>query len=457
MGFLILLPLVSACSRYAARNQAPIESYKENEEVRISREFHREAKKRLKFVRNLEVERYIDQIGKQILSVMGPQPFDYRFFVVEDRELNAFAVPGGSIYVHTGLIEKAKSTDELAAVLGHEIVHIKARHMARMSGLDVLSLVGLLGIFLGGGSGAQAAGALGQALAVSRQLAYNRQLEQEADTLGVKYITQAGYDPAGALKFLKIVDQERGLNPVDVPKYLLSHPVTQERIANVENTIRSFRLEGQRSTPVTTDSIKKIQILIRLERNETNSVLSDYERLEKQFPDSAEPKYLLALAYQHSGALEKARASLERARASNPGIPGIDRDLGRLYFQSGEPGLAWEFFERSLKKEPKEPLTYIYLGELFEQQEKFTDAVGAYLTAQQISPLWAEPPQRLGMVYGKMKRLGDAYYYLGRSQMLQDENDKAIFNLERALKIFGPASPRGEAIQEELELAKSRR
>ena len=116
----------------------------EDEEVRISREFRREAKKQFKFVNQPEVERYVDRIGRRILAATGPLSYEYRFFVVEEDQLNAFAVPGGSIYLFTGLIERAKSTDELAGVLGHEIVHIKGHHMARSSGPDAISVLSLL-------------------------------------------------------------------------------------------------------------------------------------------------------------------------------------------------------------------------------------------------------------------------------------------------------------------------
>ncbi|HEU5463856.1 MAG TPA: M48 family metalloprotease, partial [Candidatus Binatia bacterium] len=128
----------------------------EDEEARISREFRREAKKHLKFVNHPEVERYVDRIGRRILAATGPQPFDYRFFVVQDNQLNAFAVPGGSIYLFSGLVERAKSTDEIAGVLGHEIVHIKARHMARSSGPDAVSVLSLLGMVLLARSGSGA-------------------------------------------------------------------------------------------------------------------------------------------------------------------------------------------------------------------------------------------------------------------------------------------------------------
>ena len=194
----------------------------EDEEVKISREFRREAKKYLKFVTDPEVERYLDRIGRQILSTMGPLSFDYQFFIVEDPQLNAFAVPGGSVYFYTGLIERAKSSSEIAGVLGHEIVHIKGHHMARSSGLDAIALLGMVGAILlaskGSGGGAQAAGMIGQGVSATRQIAYGRQLEMEADTLGVRYMSAAGYDPKGSLGFLKTMDQERALNPIDIPR-----------------------------------------------------------------------------------------------------------------------------------------------------------------------------------------------------------------------------------------------
>src|SRR5437773_3990611 len=136
--------------------------------------------------------------------------------LVQDSQLNAFAVPGGTIYMYSGLIERAKSTDEIAGVLGHGITHIKGHHMARSSGPDAISVLSLLSMVLlaRSGSGAQAAGAVGQAVSATRQIAYSRQLEMEADTLGVRYMAAAGYDPKGSLGFLKTLDQERALSQI---------------------------------------------------------------------------------------------------------------------------------------------------------------------------------------------------------------------------------------------------
>jgi beta-barrel assembly-enhancing protease len=452
--FLVLV--ISGCGSYLPPVPSIIKPLGEDEEVRISREFRREAKKHLKFITHPEVERYVDRVGLRILSAVGPQPFDYRFFVVENPQLNAFAVPGGSIYLHSGLLERTKSTAEVAGVLSHEIVHVKGRHMARMSGLDGTALLGLLGTLLVAvGPGGQAAGAIGQAIAATRQIAYTRQLEMEADTLGVRYMSAAGYDPNGSLGFLKILDQERALNPIEIPLYMMTHPLSQERVANVELVIRSLgQTPGKSDEP---DPIKKIQIILRSERYESERVIEEYEKLVGQKPASAEPVHLLAFAQQLAGKLPQARENFEKARRLNPKSPGLDRDMGQLYTKLEEYRLAREALDRALAVEPREPLNYLYLGELLEIQSDLRGAVGAYLMAHNLSPLWDKPPHRLGVAYGKLNRLGDAYYYLGRSSLLQDEDEKAIADFEKAVKLLGADSPRAQEIKEELKRIKARK
>lgn len=452
--------VVSGCSsssRVAQDILPSVSGPSEDEETRISREFRREARKQLKFVTNPEVERYIDRIGQRILSAMGTQQFEYRFFVIQDSQLNAFAVPGGSIFFFTGLIERAKTTSEIAGVLGHEIVHIKGRHMARQSGPDAISLLGLLGAFLLArtGSGGQAAGVVGQAISATRQIAYSRQLEMEADTLGVRYMAAAGYDPKGSVGFLKALDQERALNPIDIPAYMMTHPITQERIANTELVIRSLGKTEVKAEPA--DLLEKIKIILRIERRDADAVLAEYDKRVRQNPESAESLHLLGVAQQLTGQLASAKENYEKARRLNPGNPDLNRDVGRLYTQTGDFASARAAFNRALELEPKEPLTYLYLGELYEKEGDLRAAAGAYLNAYNLSPLWDKPPYRLSVVYGKLDRLGDAYYYHGRALLLQDDDQRAFADFDKAIKIFGDKSPRGQLIKEELTVLRARR
>jgi predicted Zn-dependent protease len=429
----------------------------EDEEVRISREFRREAKKQLKFVNDPEVERYVENIGRRILSAIGPQPFDYRYFVIDQDVLNAFAIPGGTIYVYSGLLDRVRSTDELAAVMAHETTHVFKRHMVRASGIDPVAILGLLGAVLAArsGAGSEAALALGQGIAVTRQIAYTRQLELEADTLGLKYMTAAGYDPRAMVSFQKVMLQEQTLNPIDLPPYLLDHPLTQERISNAELLIRSLKPDESRAT--SPDPIKKIKALLRIDKKESDAVIAEQKKILSESPKSSDAFQLLGLAYYSKAMWQEARKNLEQALTLNPRSPGIDRDLGRLYTQVGDFPAAHAAFDRASTSEPKESLNYLYLGELFEKEGDLRSAAGAYLNAGNLSPLWDKPPQRLGNVYGKLDRMGDAYYYLGRALLLQDEDEQALANFDRAIRALGPDSPRAQVIREEIQVLRARR
>ncbi len=453
----LLILLIAGCSYLPFTSKAPsAHVVQEDEEAKISRQFRRDAKKELTLVGNPEIDGYVDQIGRRILFPMGPQAFEYRFFVVADPSLNAFSVPGGSIYMYTGLLERARSTDEVAGVMGHEIIHAKDHHLARLSGPDPLSILGLLAVIAAGaigGPAVQAAGAVSQALSATRQFSYSRQLEMEADTLGVRYMAQAGYDPRGALGFMKTLDQQRALSQSDMPVYLMTHPITQDRIANIELVIRS--LNAERSRAGAPDPLKRIQAMIRLERHDDEALIREQERLLSLQPDNAEARHFLALAQQFQGKLPPARGNYEKARALDAKRPGIDRDLGKLYGQMGEFQLAHEAFDRAVRAEPRDAVNYLFLGELFEREDNLRDAANAYLNATNLSPLSPFAFNRLGLAYGRMNRQGEGYYYLGRSMLLQDEDERAVADYERAIKILGPASPRGQMIKEELERIKA--
>src|SRR3990172_352695 len=131
------------------------------EERKLGAEVEREARTQLDFVHDEVVVGYVAGLGSDLLLVMGPQPFDYDFYVVQDKELNAFAMPAGSVYVHTGLILKARNVSELIGVMGHEIGHVYYRHVAsnyrRQRNTGIARTLGVLAVgVLAGGTAAQA-------------------------------------------------------------------------------------------------------------------------------------------------------------------------------------------------------------------------------------------------------------------------------------------------------------
>lgn len=423
----------------------PSHALTQDEEIRISREFRREAKKHFKFIHDPEVALFVDGMGRRILKAVGQPPYAYRFFVIKDPTLNAFAVPGGSIYIHTGLIQKVSSADELASVMAHEIVHVNSRHIARMAGPDPSSLLGILGIFLGA---AGPAAIIGQAIAVTRQLEFTRRLEEEADNLGVRYLAKAGYDPNASVQFMRKMFQETLLNPVEVPPYLLTHPLSQDRIGSVSASIRSLGLSRPRFARQ--DNVERIQVLIAVDQN-PEEALERGKTLYEKNPTNPQSAHLLGLAYAATGRWAKAKEMLEKGKDLGARGPEIERDLGRAYTQTGQYSLADHSFQRALKEDQDSPLTYLYLGELAEKQSVFREAARNYFRVRQLVPLWPEASRRLSQAYRKLNRPGDAHYYLAQSYLLEDEEEKAIESLQRALREYRDDSPRIQVIEDEIE------
>ncbi len=185
---------------------------------------------------------------------LGPEideRFSFELFLVRDRSVNAFALPGGYVGVHTGLVGLTSSRDELAAVLAHELTHITQRHIARgianskkQSMIALASMiVGVLAASRSGGSAANAAIVGGQAVAVQGQLNFSRDMEREADRIGYSVLGGAGFAPGGMAAMFEKLSQSSRLNDSGAFPYLRSHPLTSERLGEARS-----RLAGVAST-----------------------------------------------------------------------------------------------------------------------------------------------------------------------------------------------------------------
>jgi predicted Zn-dependent protease len=206
------------------------------EERQLGAEIAQQVTRELLFIRDEVVVDYVSAIGGKIVRAAGPQPFEYRFSVVEDDEINAFTGPAGHIYIHTETILSARNASELAAVLAHEIGHGVRRHVAKSYGRSrsagTLQQAGVLAASVFGYGGLAN---LGGGLAAMTVLnSFTRSEESEADAFAIEVLPAAGYDPNGLLTFLEVVRETGG---PDVPAFLSSHPGTEDRMAEVEALI----------------------------------------------------------------------------------------------------------------------------------------------------------------------------------------------------------------------------
>ncbi|MFH2068971.1 MAG: M48 family metallopeptidase [Candidatus Omnitrophota bacterium] len=204
--------------------------YSTQEEIAVGESVDRQVRKEFKPSSNAEKIAWVKKIGQKVAGQSGREDITFYFEVLEDKSVNAFAGPGGYVYVTTGLLNLVSSDDELACVLGHEVGHVAARHAIKQMQSQVLYSVPASIIF-SESRYAQIEQAVNVAFNLT-QLSYSRKDELQADTLGMSYAVNAGYDPAGMVSFLRKLSEIEEKEPRLIIAPLSTHPVISVRIEN---------------------------------------------------------------------------------------------------------------------------------------------------------------------------------------------------------------------------------
>ena len=218
-------------------------SVSEEEEVAVGRQAAAAIEADLALLDDDAVANYIDGLGQAIAGRSGRPALTYTFKVVDSPEINAFALPGGFIYVNRGLIEAAENETELAGVLAHEVGHVVGRHGAEQLQRAAYANLGLqvLGSVFGRGT-------RGQLGTLAADMRFSRDAEREADRLGVVNVAAAGYDPRGMLTFFERLDALAEREPNAVERFFASHPSPAERVTNIQDLVGSLRADRDLST-----------------------------------------------------------------------------------------------------------------------------------------------------------------------------------------------------------------
>ena len=214
------------------------------EEKRLGAQAQAQLRKQLTFVRDPVTVNYVREFGAGLVKGARPSPFEFRFFVVEDEEINAFAIPGGAMYVNSGLLLAVKNGAELAGVMSHEMGHVTARHVAknvnkqRGTGFAAQVFYLAVAILTGNPYLANAGGMAGQVAGQAFLTTFSRDAEREADALGVETMVNSGWNPEGMVTMFETLKKEYGGS--SGPQFLADHPATDERIENVERDIQKY-------------------------------------------------------------------------------------------------------------------------------------------------------------------------------------------------------------------------
>lgn len=203
--------------------------------------------KELPLIQDAELNRYINVLGDSIARIADSRNLDWQFSIVDSRDVNAFAVPGGFIYINRGLIERATNMSQVAGVLGHEIGHVTMRHSIQQMQKAQGANIGVTAVcVLTNVCNSQATSAAINIGANAAFATFSRQDEDEADKEGVKYMIAAGIDPAGIPEMFQILLEERKTKPDALETWFRSHPLEESRIAAARTRIAAYPPESLR-------------------------------------------------------------------------------------------------------------------------------------------------------------------------------------------------------------------
>ena len=314
-------------------------SFSLDDEKKLGREFYEKLEKGNALFQNERVSAFLTLIGERILAHSDKAPFEFKFSIIRSSAINAFATPGGYVYLNQGLINLVENEGELAGVIAHEIAHVNGHHISeiidRSKKLSISALAAILaGAFLGGSGDVTAAvTSFSLATATAFSLKYSREQEEAADRMGMSYLVSAGYDGKSMLDFLKIMRRYEYYSNT-IPSYFLTHPGTDERTRYIDALLQTTYTQGGKKGIV--GHLKRVQTILLLDGKDTDANLQYFQKALRGNPDNVDALYGLAVTYDKLGMIRESLETFRKALRIAPDDPDILRDLGISFFKLGQ-------------------------------------------------------------------------------------------------------------------------
>lgn len=423
------------------------------DEVKVGREFYDKLVKSHALVEDESANAYISSLGKRILSHSGRPLFEFKFSIIQSSAVNAFATPGGYVYVNQGLISLVDEESQLAGVLAHEIAHVNCRHIADIvdkSQMLTISTLGaiLAGAFLGGDAGA-AVTSFSVATATSMSLKYSREHEEEADRMGMSYLVAAGYNGQAMMDFMKIMKRYEFYSN-SIPSYFLTHPGTDERIRYIDALLHTTYTKKGADDIV--GNLKRIQTTLMLDgKTDPAQNLKHFEKLLVDDPKDVDALYGLAVTQDKLGQSRESLDTYQKALRIAPNDIDVLRNCGITLFNMGQYGDAAAYLDRAVKLNDHHPDTYLFLGKALESKGDLPNAIRYYKELERTKPDSPDVYYNLAMAYGKSRQSGDSHYYFGLYFKKKGKSDSALFHFKAAQKYLSGDTARLKEIEKEID------
>lgn len=416
-----------------------------DKEQQIGRSIYRSLIDTNRILNDPEIQEYVQDLGLKLAVQAQDGNFRFTFFVVNDPSINAFALPGGYVGVHSGLILATVSESELAGVLAHEISHVTQRHISRAvfanQRSSILTMAAMLGAILLGavsGSGDVITGAIAtaQGVAAQQQINFTRANEYEADRVGVSVLAAAGFDPMGMPSFFETLARQTGPLASQAPEFLLTHPVTVSRIAETRERAASLPRILVRDAAGFTLTKARVRVLTSATPERALEFFRDGKRDDQPLAELG-ADYGISLAQIDLGQYTEARARFQKLLKKHPGIIQFHTGLAATELALGNRQAAFADFEQAMALFPRNtPLTVRY-AEALLAADQGKHAHEILLDLLNNTPPTVEQIRLIALAASAAGDTADAHYYMAELHLLKGDVIMAADQLRLALSIPG--------------------
>lgn len=413
------------------------------DEKELGEKFNVLVRSRLPLVQDPEIVDYVGSIVKRISNTMPAQPFPFTASVISHNAVNAFACPGGYIFVHTGLILAMNSESEVAGVIAHEMAHVTQRHIARRiennQWISALSLLGALASAFLGGEGGSAALVGSMAAGQAAMLNYSRFDEREADQVGMNYLTKAGYVPQGMVGAFEILSRKQWMMGSTIPSYLSTHPGLSERVHDM--SVRVSRLGRDAVKREDNTRFLRVQALIRARYSDPQPATQAFTRqIDEGGPGKCMALLGMGILCSRQNRVSDAANYFDQALDCAPGDQLVVREAGRFHYIKGDKNRGSALLQRAVTMNRHDVLAIFYHARNLGDIGRTAEAIGYTKEVLLKVPEDAEVHELLARLYGKERKMFPANLHMAYAALYERNEKKLTQFLSRAKESkSGPA------------------